>query len=106
MGATSKAQIERRRKAKRAAFLLILSLLMLLSGFVGYIFWSRFQVIFQARAELESLKAEKQKLLEENRELEDRLDLRNDLEYIRELAEEQLGFVAPEDEEPEKGDGD
>lgn len=97
MGATSKKAIERRKKARRTIVIISLCFAFLLAGFVAYIYWTRFQVVFEKQAQVNKLEQEIARLKNENRELSEVLNKRNDLQYIEKLAREKLGYVMPKE---------
>lgn len=99
MGATSQAQVERRQRAKRIIFGISVFLAFLLILSIGYIYWQRFEAIFTLQAQVETLQERKAELREENRQLQDKLARKDDLEYIKALARKRLGLVIPESSE-------
>ncbi len=104
MGATSKKSIERKRKSKQTFLIIVVAILTILLAFVGYIYWTRFQEIEKHRQELLQLKEKKKRLLEENAELRQKLNKKNDLDYIAKLAYRKLGFIFPEENNKEGTD--
>lgn len=103
MGATSQKSVERKRKGKKVLLYTLIVTLAILLAFSGYIYWTRFQEIFRHREKVTKLREKREKLLEENRELQERLNKRNDLDYIAKLANRKLGFVFPKKEKERGG---
>ncbi|MFW6071049.1 MAG: FtsB family cell division protein [Candidatus Bipolaricaulota bacterium] len=81
------------------AVTILLVIALLASGFLGWVYWRRFERIFTLRAELSELKEERAELREQISKLEDEVARRNDPGYIEKLAREELGLVYPPDEE-------
>lgn len=80
----------------------MLIIALLIAGFLGWIYWKRFQNIFSLQAEIAQLKEERDDIRQDISELLDKRNKRNDLDYIEKLAKEELGFIYPPDEEPEE----
>ncbi|MBS3791272.1 septum formation initiator family protein [Candidatus Bipolaricaulota bacterium] len=80
----------------------LLIIALLIAGFLGWIYWKRFQNIFSLQAEIAQLKEERDDIRQDISELLDKRNKRNDLDYIEKLAKEELGFIYPPDEEPEE----
>ena len=99
MSAQSNKSEENREKYKNAALIATISFAFLIVAFLGYMYWQRFEVIFDLRSQLDRLQEERARLVRENAELRQKLIRKNDLDYIRELAKEKLGLVQPETEE-------
>lgn len=99
MGATSQKAIEIKRKGKKVFLYILITIIVILLGFTSYIYWIRFQKIFDQREELNQLLQKRARIVRENRELEEKLAKKNDLDYIARLANQELGFVFPEKEE-------
>ncbi|MEF8836323.1 MAG: septum formation initiator family protein [Candidatus Bipolaricaulota bacterium] len=80
----------------------LLIIALIIAGFLGWIYWKRFQNIFSLQAEIAQLKEERDDIRQDISELLDKRNKRNDLDYIEKLAKEELGFIYPPDEEPEE----
>ncbi len=74
----------------------VIILAIILSGFLGWVYWNRFQEIFQLQKEICELREERKELHKKISSLEDRLELRNDIGYMEKLAREELGLTYPE----------
>ncbi len=79
----------------------LLILLLLLASFLGWIYWNRFERIFELRGKIAELKEKRGDLIEEISSLESKRNRRNDIDYIEKLAQEELGLVYPSDEKAE-----
>lgn len=79
----------------------LLVIVFLIAGFLGWVYWTRFQRIFSLQAEIAELREAKDELRQDISGLMERRNRRNDLDYIEKLAREELGFIYPPDEEPE-----
>jgi len=84
--------------------LLIVALLFL--SFLSYIYWTRFQEILTLQGKIEDLKGKIARLKEDNRSLEAKLTRRNDLSYIKKLAQERLGLQLPKEKVKEEDGGE
>ncbi|MBS3735774.1 septum formation initiator family protein [Candidatus Bipolaricaulota bacterium] len=80
----------------------LLIIALIIAGFLGWIYWKRFQNIFSLQAEIAQLKEERDDIRQDISELLDKRNKRNDLDYVEKLAKEELGFIYPPDEEPEE----
>lgn len=98
MGAEKQDKSDKGRARSRKLIPGLIILALLISGFLGWIYWERFQDIFDLQAEVARLKEKKTELREQISELSEQLNRRNDLRYIEKLAKEELGFVYPEEE--------
>ena len=78
---------------RKMVFIAILSLALIVGGFFGYLYWQRFAVIFELRVQLQEIREKRARLVRENADLRQRLTLRNNLDYIEQLAREKLGLV-------------
>lgn len=88
---SKKAEGDTSLKKKFLSAVIILAII--LSGFLGWVYWNRFQEIFQLQGEIYELREERKELHKKISSLEDRLELRNDIGYIEELAREELGLT-------------
>jgi len=79
----------------------LLVIVFLIAGFLGWVYWTRFQRIFSLQAEIAELRETKDELRQDISGLMERRNRRNDLDYIEKLAREELGLIYPPDEEPE-----
>ncbi|MBS3765569.1 septum formation initiator family protein, partial [Candidatus Bipolaricaulota bacterium] len=85
---------------RRRTLVFFLVVAILAAGFLGWIYWRRFEDIFALQSELAELKEERAELKEEISSLEDEVSRRNDPGYVEQLAREKLGLVYPPDEDP------
>lgn len=71
----------------------------LVAGFLGWIYWNRFQGILELQAEIAELENERAELRKEISSLKQEVNKRNDLDYIEKLAKEELGLVYPSEKD-------
>lgn len=83
-------------RSRTLVFFLVMAILA--AGFLGWVYWRRFEDIFALQSELAELKEERAELKEEISNLEDEVSRRNDPGYVEQLAREELGLVYPPDE--------
>lgn len=102
MGATSNKSSRVREILDNRTVPVLLIIALIIAGFLGWIYWKRFQNIFSLQAEIAQLKEERDDIRQDISELLDKRNKRNDLDYIEKLAKEELGFIYPPDEEPEE----
>jgi len=100
MGATSNESSPFRDVLESRAIPIVMVIVLLIAGFLGWIYWNRFQMIFSLQAEIAELRETRSDLREEISELLKKRNRRNDLGYIEKLAKEELGLVYPSGEEP------
>ncbi|MBS3787146.1 cell division protein FtsL [Candidatus Bipolaricaulota bacterium] len=84
------------------ALSVLLVVLLLIAGLLGWVYWNRFQKIFSLQAEIEKLKEEKDDIRQEISKLLNERNRRNDLDYIEKLAKKELGLIYPSGEAPEE----
>jgi len=99
MGASSNKDAEKSVNSRRGVVATFLVLAILVAGFLGWIYWNRFQDIFQLQEEIEGLKQKRVELKQEISSLEEQLAKRNDISYIEKLAREELGLTYPKRQE-------
>ncbi|MBS3812205.1 septum formation initiator family protein [Candidatus Bipolaricaulota bacterium] len=99
MGAESKKDTKAGLASGKKLVSTLLIVAVLILGLLGWIYWNRFQEIFDLQAEIERLRDEGERLRGKISELEGELKKRNDLDYFEKLAREELGLVYPEQEE-------
>lgn len=80
----------------------LLVVVVLAAAFLGWLYWNRFQEILSLQAELAELKKEKVRTQKQIDVLEEKVSRRNDLDYIKKLAREELGLVYPSDKKKSK----
>lgn len=102
MGATSNKSSRFREILDNRIVPVLLIVTLLIAGFLGWVYWNRFQEIFSLQAEIAQLEEERDDLRQEISELLDERNRRNDLDYIEKLAKEELGLIYPSGEEPEE----
>lgn len=102
MGATSNKSSRVRGILVNRAIPVLLIIALLIAGFLGWIYWKRFQRIFSLQAEIAQLKEERDDIRQDVSELLNKRNKRNDLDYIEKLAREELGLIYPPDEELEE----
>ncbi|MFB6290559.1 MAG: septum formation initiator family protein [Candidatus Bipolaricaulia bacterium] len=101
MGATSNRNSLFREILGNRTVSILLVIALLVAGFLGWVYWNRFQRIFSLQAEVAELKAKREELRREISKLLEKRNRRNDLDYIEKLAKKELGLVYP----PDKGSG-
>ena len=101
MGAKSTKGSRLREMLDNRTIPVLLVIVILIAGFLGWIYWNRFQMIFSLQGEINELREKKDQLRQDISELLEKRNRRNDLDYIEKLAREELGFIYPPDEEPE-----
>lgn len=84
-------------KSRAISFLLVVAILV--AGFLGWIYWNRFQEILELQAEIAELENERAELRKEISSLNQEVNKRNDLDYIEKLAKEELGLVYPSEKD-------
>lgn len=102
MGATSNRSSQFRVMMKNRTVPVLLIIILLVAGFLGWIYWNRFQIIFSLHAEIAELQKKREDLRQEISELLEKRNKRNDLDYIEELAREELGLIYPSEKEAEE----
>ena len=102
MGATSNKNSPVRDVINNRTVPVLLVVVLLIAGFLGWVYWQRFQNIFSLQAEIAELREEKEEIRQGIGELLKRRNRRNDLDYIEKLAREELGLVYPSDKEFEE----
>ncbi len=102
MGAPSNEKSSVRNVLEGRTIPLLLVIVLLAAGFLGWVYWNRFQGIFSLQAEIAELEKEREELNREIANLRERLTRRNDVAYIEELAKEELGLVYPSDSRSEE----
>ncbi len=90
-GRVSARRARLRRWGRRA----LLACLALLLGAIGYAFYGQISQVLSLRAEHAALSARTEDVSEANRALAERLNHRDDPDYMAYLAREQLGLIAP-----------
>lgn len=68
-------------------------LLVILLGYVGYILVSQQIIMHRQKKEIKAYNVEAQKLKDENKKLQDEINLSKSDKYIEKLAREKLGLV-------------
>lgn len=71
----------------------------LVAGFLGWVYWNRFQEILELQAEITDLENERSELKKEISSLREEVNKRNNLEYLERLAKNELGLVYPSKED-------
>ncbi len=99
MGAESNKDSEADMASRKKLISTLLIVAVLVLGFLGWVYWNRFQDIFELQDEIVRLKEREDELREQISSLEEKLARRNDLDYFETLAKEELGLVYPEAEE-------
>ena len=102
MGATSNKESLLKNILNNRAIPVLLVIAFLISGFMGWIYWNRFQKIISLRAEIAELREKKDELSGEISKLLEKRNKRNDLDYIESLAREELGLTYPPGEKSGK----
>ncbi|MBS3813757.1 septum formation initiator family protein [Candidatus Bipolaricaulota bacterium] len=98
-GASSKEGSNGSNVFKSRAISVLLIVAILVVGFLGWIYWNRFQEILELQAEIAELENERSQLRKDISSLREEVSKRNELSYIERLAKEELGFVYPSDED-------
>ncbi|MFW6104265.1 MAG: FtsB family cell division protein [Candidatus Bipolaricaulota bacterium] len=98
-GASSKEGLNGSNILKSRAISVLLVVAILVAGFLGWIYWNRFQEILELQAEIVELESERSQLRKDISSLRKEVNKRNELGYIERLAKEELGFVYPSDED-------
>ena len=101
MGAKSTKGSRLREMLDNRTIPVLLVIVILIAGFLGWIYWNRFQMIFSLQGEINELRETKDQLRQDISELLEKRNRRNDLDYIEELAREELGLIYPSAEKPE-----
>ncbi len=103
MGATSESDSLVGRIMGGRILPLLLIIVFLFAGFLGWIYWNRFEQIFALQGEIAELKKRRENLIEDISDLRAKRNRRNDIDYIEKLAKEELGLVYPSSKSKEKG---
>lgn len=99
MEVSSNEGLNGRNILKNRAISVLLVVAILVAGFLGWIYWNRFQEILELQAEIAELENERSELRKEISSLKQEVNKRNDLDYVERLAKEELGLVYPSDED-------
>lgn len=67
--------------------------LFLLMGYICYVFINQQVTMYKIKNQINTLTAEKQKVMEKNQKLQDEIKLSKTDEYIEKLARERLGLI-------------
>ena len=103
MGASSNKNSRFRGILENRTVPVLLVVVLLVAGFLGWVYWNRFQVIFSLHEEIAELRQKRDELRQEISELLKKRNRRNDLDYIEKLAKEELGLIYPSGKDAEEG---
>lgn len=95
MVATSNDELSGKDIFRSQAVSILLILAILVAGFLGWVYWNRFQELFVLQAEINKLQDERVELKNEISSLRKTVNRRNELDYIEKLAKDELGLVYP-----------
>lgn len=88
-----KKQNKRKPSKHKGSMKLILVLLILVCGFIGFQTWRVGQQIHSYEETRDSLTVQIEQAKEEQKEIEEEAEYRNSVEYIMDLAREKLGLI-------------